>query len=170
MTSSIDAVFSNQGHIDVMCDRVVNLLKANTQLTEWTNGRILRSPVYAAPEGLTPPFMLISAVDMQQTLMPSKTEELVVPIGVFIVWEDLRETIPEGGCSISTVIHKIKAVLFADPHLTVGSDYAAERLNKVLVLGLDGTDSAEDTVTMFADIRAEYRVKMNLLTQENFRC
>lgn len=170
MTSSIDATFTTQGHIDMMCDRFVKLLKADTSLNGWTGGRIMRTGAFSAPHGLTPPFMLVTALDMQPTLLPGKIEELVVPIGILLVWEDLRESIPEGGRSIATVVQKIRSVLYADPHLTEGSDYAAERINGILVTGLEGSDTDDDKVTVFAEIRAEYRVRVQILTQESYRC
>jgi hypothetical protein len=174
MTNSITATFSEQGHIDKMCDNVVTILKAHDELSEWTGDRIVRSSGFTGIEGMAVPHITVSALDIESVLQPSKKEEDVVPIGILIAHEEFFDEIPEGGSSIATVVQVIKTILFGDVHLTGGTgtqaNYTAERLNDVRVTNLDRAVLEDDSVASLVTIRAEYKVRLSLENQERFRC
>lgn len=161
MARTIASSFT-QRHIDKIAAAVVRLLRANTSLEDWTEGRIYRATGAVNKDTFAMlPAIFVNVTSVNPTHMPNTRERNRVIIGIVVIWEEFDiylEDIDEA--TISTVLQEIKVQILSDVYLkdsSLTNERLVERVNEILVTDIEGEtpDDSEKNV-MLTSVQVDY--------------
>lgn len=158
---------------DLALDRLTQILRLLPELVTFVGSedRIQRSTSFEAMAQVSPPFVLVGALNESEDFSVSKKTAIEFSAGVMLLFEDYEDFHTLGTSSFLTIVQEIKRWLMAKPHhvlqRTSGDSVVAHNLKSFEVVQYDSARREEGVVDVALLIRVVYTLWLEIDTRES---
>lgn len=169
---SIKDYFTTQLDVDKCASQVVRILRDIPELVAWTGAaNIVKSIGFDAIGELSPPFVVVSAINEEDDFKPGSVSTLL-PVGVLIGYEVAGTIEDLDDPSIITVIQKIKAKLYGKPYFALKLTGADEVLSIGIaefgVVDYQSQRLENGSIEAAVLLRVTYRLSLQVTTRDSW--